>query len=165
MTKTLIFHPLNLPHLVETAQTLSPIGLLATSATHWTYLNIDDAYIHQLHPLLETCPEKIDKPEYFGEDLAGAHITVIYPEEQKFVANEDLGIIHQFTVKDAFYADLDLKRYYVLTVESPSLIALRNKYGLGELLSFKDYPVHLHITIGTAPIKKKDNENHDQHLR
>lgn len=154
MNKSLSFKLLDLPQLIATARTLSPIGRLVTTADKWTYLDIDDAYIHQLFPLLEDHYQQLYKPEYFSNHLAGAHITVIYPEENKFIDNNDLGKQHQFSIIGSYSADLNLKRYYVLAIKSASLTALRKKYGLGHRLSFKNHLVKLHITIGTAPLTK-----------
>jgi hypothetical protein len=150
--KPFIFTPVELPELLKTALCLPTAGRLATSENKWTYLDIDNRYIHQLFPFLEIHSEKINKPEYFGEGLTGAHITVIYPEENKFVHHEDLGKEHRFKVKGVFTADLGLKRYYVLGIEAPSLISVRHKYGLNSQLCFKNYIIDLHITIGTAPL-------------
>lgn len=154
MHKPLLFKALDLPALLATARTLPVTGILSTTETTWTYLDIDDAYIHQLFPLLESHHHDIDKPDYFSNNSAGAHITVIYPEEHQFVHHEDLGKQHSFTVAGAFSADLGLKRYYILTVESASLLALRNKYGLSDQLCFKNHLINLHITIGTAFLRK-----------
>lgn len=153
--KPFIFIPLELPGLMEAVLHLPASGTLATSESRWTYLDVDDRYIHQLFPFFEGLNTPINKPEYFGENLAGAHITVVYPEEHKFMRHEDLGQKHSFKVKGAFSADLGLKRYFVLGVEAESLLSLRNKYGLGNQLCFKNYLIDLHITIGTIPLRKE----------
>jgi hypothetical protein len=75
---------INTPLLIVAASQLSPAGKLAVSHNNLTYLNIDDNYIHQLFPLLKN--QEIKKPDYFGDDSVGAHITVIYPEENKVIS-------------------------------------------------------------------------------
>lgn len=67
-------------------------GKIAVSNNNLTYLDIDDEYVHQLFPLLKNF--NIKKPDYFGEDSEGAHITVIYPEENKTINKDDLGQKH-----------------------------------------------------------------------
>lgn len=132
--------------LISAASKLASVGYLAVTEHNLVYLNIDDEYIHQLFPLLEG--KKIEKPDYFGENLIGAHVSTIYPEENKLIMNEDLGEKHRFKVKGAYTAKLDTKKYYVITVDSPSLVQLRKKYELPQLLCFKNYLIEFHITIG-----------------
>lgn len=109
-------------------------------------MDIDDAYIHKLFPLLQDHQIKI--PDYFGEESVGAHITAIYPEEDKGINRADLGIEHDFSIKTVAIAEIGKKNYYVLLAESSSLLQLRKKYNLPDLLCFKGYSVGFHITIG-----------------
>lgn len=146
------FKQLNQPNLINAAHTLNQEGTLALTDEKYTYLDIEDNYIHQLFPLLkDSCPE-IEKPDYFGINLIGAHISVIYPEEGILVNKDDLEKNHSFKIKNALTTVLGLKRYYVLTVESPTLIELRKKYGLPDQLRFKDFLVDLHITIAVSAV-------------
>lgn len=144
----MMFTSLIIPELIEKARALSSIGNIVTTPKQWTYLDVDDAYIEQLFPLLSHHQKHICKPEHMGENIVGAHISVIYPEENTFLQNEDLGQKHAFVITGIFAADLAGKRYYALTVEAPSLIALRQKYRLDETLYFKSHRVPLHMTIG-----------------
>lgn len=140
---------------MDLAQSLPRLGTLRSSVNHLTYLDIDDAYIHQLYPMVKDYQDKVNKPAYFGPNLAGAHVTVIYPEENTFVRNEDLGQMHDFQVKEAYTADLDEKRYYILTIESETLAELRGQYGLPPQLCFKDHWLDFHITIASVSLVKK----------
>lgn len=144
------FTPLELPELVSQAKGLPSKGRLANSINNLCYLDISDAFIHQLFPLLQTTPAK--KPHYFGKNLIGAHISVVYPEENRLVPEKDLGQEHHFSIKGAFTAELGLKRYYVLSVEAPTLLVIRKKLGLPDLLAFKNQWVALHITVGVCPL-------------
>jgi len=137
---------LKLPKIIENAQRLSSTGSTQKTENNLFFLNIDDTYIHQLHPLLKD--ERINKPDYFGEKSVGAHITIIYPEESKIINVHDLQQQHSFFVKDIVTAEIAKKTYYVLLIESPSLLRLRKKYNLPNLLSFKGYSIGFHITIG-----------------
>jgi hypothetical protein len=146
--RTIPTKTLNNPKLLHAALKLQTTGYLLRSVEKLIYLDIDDTYIHQLFPLLRN--KQIKKPNYFGEDLMGAHISVIYPEENILVYKEDLNQVHEFTIKEALTAKLDLKKYYLLTIESPSLLQLRRKYGLTDRLCFRSYWVDFHITIGVS---------------
>lgn len=148
--KKLNFEKFESPLLVATALKFKQSGQLAVSPNRLTYLNINDHYIHQLFPLLPNEKNKIVKPDYFGENSIGAHISVIYPEENTMVSDEDIGIEHYFKIIGTFTADLNLKRYYVLKIESDSLHHLRKKYNLPEKLLFKEHLVDFHITIGVS---------------
>lgn len=146
------FTAINIPGLMEIALSFSQFGYLSRSKDNLIYLNIDDDYIHRLFPLLKETNEQINKPAYFSEKLVGAHISVIYPEEYTSMLEIDLDRKHHFKITGTFSADLGTKRYYVLGVESPSLLALRQKYNLGSKLYFKKHRIDLHITIGTSQL-------------
>ncbi len=137
---------LNIPKLMSVALSLQPVGKIVVSDNNLTYLDIDDEYIHRLFPLLQN--KEIKKPDDFGDRSAGAHITVIYPEENKIINNEDLNQEHNFIFKDVVAAEIGLKTYYILLVESRSLLQLRTKYNLPDLLQFKGYSIGFHITMG-----------------
>jgi hypothetical protein len=137
---------LDLPELINAALHLPSNGKLSVSRNNLVYLDTDDVYIHQLFPLLFS--QRIIKPNYFGENSVGAHITVIYPEENKIIDNKDLNQEHSFIIKDVVTAEIDLKTYYVLLVESHSLLNLRRQYDLPDMLCFKNYSIGFHITMG-----------------
>lgn len=137
---------LKLPTLIDTARLLSLKGNTQLTENNLFCLNIDDAYVHQLFPLLKD--ERVIKPNYFGEKSVGAHITIIYPEENKNINAHDLQQEHRFLIKDIVTAEIGQKIYFVLLVESPTLLRLRKKYHLPDLLSFKGYSIGFHITIG-----------------
>ena len=140
------FEKLNIPTLQQLSEKLATKGKLTISDNNLVYLDVDDDYIHQLFPLLED--QNIQKPDYFGIGLAGAHISVIYPEENISVGSSDLYKQHQFDIKGVFTAEIGLKQYYALLINAPSLLQLRRKYGVSDMLPFKGYLVDFHITIG-----------------
>lgn len=144
--KQLLTKKLNNHALIDTASKLDNVGYLVKNEANLIYLDIDDNYIHQLLPLLGD--KKIKSPDYFSEHIIGAHISVIYPNELKPITDNELGSKHYFKIKEAYTAKLDLRNYYVLTVDAPSLLELRRKYALPDLLCFKNYGVEFHITIG-----------------
>lgn len=158
--KTLLFKKLNNDKLIEAALQLSTSGYLAVTSKNLTYLDIDDQYIHQLFPLLED--KTIKKPDYFGQNSIGAHISVIYPEENTSIDQVDLGIQHHFTINGIYTAELGLKSYYALIIESASLSQLRKKYGLPRLLCLKNFRVEPHITVGVR-LNRSDKAFHDHY--
>ncbi len=139
---------LKIPQFKAAISTLSTAGKVAVSNNNLIYLDIDDEYIHQLFPLLSHY--SVNKPNYFGKHSAGAHITIIYPEENVKIKKEDIGLKHEFLIKNICTAQIGLKTYYVVIVESPSLLQLRRKYSLSDLLCFKGYAIGFHITIGVS---------------
>ena len=140
--------PLHLPKLMRAAKALKPFGKLARSANNLIYLDVDDAYIHQLFPLLDNT--KIKKPDYFKEGSVGAHVSVIYPEEPAVIMEKYLGKEYHFKIKELVTAEINLKNYHVLLVNSPMLLQLRNNHDLPDKLNFKNYFIDFHITIGVS---------------
>ncbi len=147
-----IIKNLNLPELISEVSGLATKGKLTISDNNLVYLDVHDDYIHRLFPLLAN--QKVMKPNYFGTRSAGAHISVIYPEENVLVMSNDLNDEHNFQIKGAFTAEIGLKRYYVLMVDAPSLLLFRRKYSLSDMLPFKGYSIGFHITIGVQPIDR-----------
>lgn len=135
------------PKLLEAAKHLSTKGKLARLGNNFVYLDIDNDYINHLFPLLQN--QLFKKPSYFCEKSVGAHISIIYPEENREVDKADWNQEHRFIVKGLVETEISQKIYCVLLVESPSLLYLREKYCLPDLLSFKGYSIGFHITIGT----------------
>lgn len=147
MVKILQLQQLNIPHLISKAIALPATGRLEKSSEGYTYLNIDDRFIHDLYPLLPP-HTNIIKPDYFNKYTMGAHITVVYPEEKTIIDPIHLGEEHTFTILGVYTGVIMPKQYFVLLVNAPSLTALRNKYKLGPKLSFKKHHIDLHITVG-----------------
>ncbi len=126
--KTPIITKLHVPAIINAASHLKQKGQLAMSKNNLLYLDIDDTYIHKLFPLLHDYQVKM--PDYFGEKSVGAHITAIYPEEGRDINKEDLSIEHNFSIKNLVFTEIGPKTYYILLVDSPSLLQLRRKYSL-----------------------------------
>lgn len=139
---------LSVPKLLHTVAQLPTTGHLKMNSLGLTYLDIDDDYIHTLFPLIRDGYAM--KPEYFGEALVGAHISVIYPEEDIVCHREELNKSHHFAITGLFSAVLEGKKYYALKVKSPTLVSVRRRHGLPDKLFFKNHWVDLHITIGVV---------------
>ncbi|MBS0629421.1 MAG: hypothetical protein JSS30_04250 [Verrucomicrobia bacterium] len=123
-------------------------GVLKKSGT-FVYVDVDDAYIHQLIPFIEH--EGFEEPPYFDKPYsAGAHISVIYSDEN-FSAEEieEYGQEISFTLKECQIVHppkwAEIEKVYFIVVEAPELDQLREKYGLTK----REYPFH--ITIGVKP--------------
>lgn len=137
---------LDIPQLLDVTQNITTAGKLITTPDHFTYLDIDDAYIHQLFPLIKN--KNIRKADYFGENAIGAHISVIYPEENKCIHRGYLNNTYDFIVKHIAKTKLNAKIYYVLLIESSNLLHIRRNCALPDKLSFRGYSIDFHITIG-----------------
>ncbi|HHW3788005.1 TPA: hypothetical protein ACT9MN_002695, partial [Legionella pneumophila] len=83
---------LNNPALLNKAMQLKSIGKVAISQNQLTYLKIHDEWIYELFPLLQN--EQIRKPDYFGNESIGAHISIIYPEENTTINPKELDQEH-----------------------------------------------------------------------
>lgn len=138
------FRELNIPEVANALSHLAYKGKLGKTDDGLTYLKVDDEFINRLYPLLPN--KQIKKPE---EEI-GAHVSVIYPEENKQIDMDEFNQEHQFKIKNIVEVAIDSTTYYVVLVESSSLLELRRKHSLPDLLSFRGYSVIFHITIGVA---------------
>ncbi len=144
----LAINTLSVPKLFDTVAQLPTIGQLKMNSFGLTYLDIDDNYIHSVFPLIPD--HHAMKPDYFGDDLVGAHISVIYPDEETICHKEDLNKEHHFAITGLFSAVLEGTKYYALKVKARSLISVRRRHGLTDKLFFKNNWIDLHITVGVA---------------
>lgn len=136
--------------LLDSASRISQRGFLALSANKLLYLKVDDDYIHDLYPLLQS--EVIQKPDYFRNKRAGAHISVMYPSEGLFAFTNQLGGEHIFQITEFVAAKIGHRIYYALMVECPGLSLIRKQLHLTDKLNFKGYAIGFHITIGVRDI-------------
>ncbi|WP_019215717.1 hypothetical protein [Legionella tunisiensis] len=120
---------------------------------NFCYLKIDDDYIHLTHPLLNE-HGVIEKPAYFiPPDDVGAHISIIYPEENKIpqIAIEQK---HHFSICGLLKARYGLKEYFALVVNSPSLAAFRQKHHLAARPTFKSQEVFFILRLASGIVLK-----------
>src|SRR6185312_15055711 len=120
----------------------------------YSYLDIDDDYIHKIYPLI--ADKGAVKPDYFSKktNFMGAHISITYPEENVNIPDHEAGKIINFETEKLFTAILLDKRYYALKIKAPDLLELRKKYSLTNKLKLKNYWVEPHITIAVQKIKE-----------
>lgn len=145
MSSQLIISKIPHDHLIDRARLLKNEGIVIQQS-NYHFLKIDDDFIHALNPLLN-----VRKPDYFTQPQdIGAHITIIYPEEESILTPNDLGQIHTFKIQEFCKATLDSKEYYVLLVDSESLTELRLRYGLPAQPRYKNNRISFHITVGVG---------------
>lgn len=119
-------------------------GRLVTKSDGFTYIKVDDEYIHKLFPMLGLEKDGFKEPPYFRRPEApGAHISVINVNEN--VVPKEIGEIFHFNLKQITLVQPTRDAtYVVLQVEAPELESLREKYGLSPNLNGHDF----HITLG-----------------
>jgi hypothetical protein len=134
--------------LIKKAKQLNPTGTIIQAGSY-SFLNIDDAYIHELFDLLDPT-YKAQKPDYFSpEKSIGAHITIMYKEENVQLDVQEIGKKHTFHITELRKVTLNNKEYFVLMVSSPSLCTLRSEYNLPKKPRYKGYAIDFHITVAT----------------
>ena len=149
--KDIAFRPIENSILINLALKLPKQGKVFKTENNLAYLKIHNDFIYELQPLLND--KEIIKPTYFDKDGIGAHISIIYPEENEVLQENDIGGIHNFNITGLFAAALDEKEYFALGVDAPSLLLLRKNYHLQEMLFIKNILVPFHVTIGVKKLK------------
>ena len=117
----------------------------------FVYVDVDDEYIRALVKFIQK--DGFVEPPYFGSpDAAGAHITVIYPEEiTKYGVEkiDECGETIDFIPKKCQVVRppqmQDIDEVYFIVVEAPELDLIRKKYDLPK----REYDFH--ITTGVKP--------------
>ncbi|MFA5959840.1 MAG: hypothetical protein WC785_04925 [Tatlockia sp.] len=142
--------PLDNQALLTRAMQLPAEGTIALSTNKLSYLKIDNDWVHALYPYLAN--QGIQKPNYFHNDAIGAHISVIYPEENTWINEAECNKPHRFNPTQLVKATIGMKNYYVLLIEAKALSVARTKLGLAEWLNFKGYAIPFHITIGVEKL-------------
>jgi hypothetical protein len=129
-------------------------SLCVSLESTYCYLKIDDRFILESFPRIkEKIKEEIELPTYFSTLSIGAHISIIYPEEIKTegmkdnLKNENQDSLLAFDISQLIKISVFNKTYYVLSVISPSLEAVRKKHSLPSSLNFKGLLVPFHITL------------------
>jgi len=140
------FTPIELLELDTALEKLPRRGNIKQTESGFLYGDVDNDYIHQAHLLI--ADKGLRKPNH----SAGAHISIIYPEENSIIQQKIFEGVIEFKLDGLFSVDLFNKRYYVLKIISPTIKEIRKNYGLSEKLIFKGYQVYPHITVGTIDL-------------
>lgn len=132
------------PFVMAEACSFSNQGILTQKQNGFVYLDISNAFITSLAPLVEI-PGELKVPPTAARSV-GAHISV-FNETENIVPNQ-LGQAFSFQVKEVrslvIHTRDGLKKLWVIAVDSPELEALRQSYGCSPKLKGHDF----HITIG-----------------
>lgn len=134
--------------VVEYARKNLPLeGKLVTKSDGFSYLKVDNEYIHTLFPMLGLADKGFHEPPFFRTHRSpGAHITVFKADEHVFP--DETGQIFHFELKDIRIIQTSNGSYAILRVEAPELEKLREKYGIKSKLYGHKY----HITLAKKRI-------------
>lgn len=145
----ILLRPIEQPEMITYARENIPLhGVLKQTKGGYVYLKVDDQFIRSLFPLLNTADKQI--PPYFTDfyNNVGAHITVIYQDEQSSRCMlDELDTSVSFTLNKLYHAVLEFNTYFILTVESIDLENIRKKYGFSDKPVYHGIPIEWHITI------------------
>lgn len=146
------YHVENQPQVIEEAIKLQQRGILKQKDNGYLYLEVSKDFIAKTLPLIEA-PGKIIPPHHYTSRKGiGAHISVMYENEQ--ILNEiweiaELGQEFEFTVSELRTVKINsrnkMKKLWLISVEAPQLVRLRQAYGLPQFIKDHDF----HITLGS----------------
>ena len=152
-----VIESLSWTEVVEYARETLPLqATLVSNDEGFIYLDVDDAYIHKLYPLLGLTDDGFKKPPYFRRpDGIGAHITVFYVHEN--VLPDEIGDTFTFDLTDIVVvrATRDAS-YAILQVNSPELETLRKKYGRPGKINGHELHISLAKKYHTPPPRKQN---------
>lgn len=124
----------------------SSTGQLKIDGRGFVYLDISDEIIFDLFAILDNSNTTI--PPYFGDNLYGAHISVVLASESRLNAHINLiGKELPFTITGCYSVEPEnweeVERVWFLTIDSPELSLVRTKLGLEPKIMNHDF----HITF------------------
>ena len=139
------------PKALQEAFSIPAFGILKQKDNGFIYLDVDNAYIDDVIPLMEIPGELRPRPT--AAKSMGAHISVF--DEKENVQPFELGQLFYFDLKDirsfTLHTRDGLKKLWVISTESPELEALRESYGLSSKLKGYDYHISLGKQMPSAP--------------
>jgi hypothetical protein len=145
------------PQVIEKVIQYEQTGILKQKPNGFLYLEVSSDYIADALQLIEVPGKLIPARHYTSKKGIGAHISVMYEDEQTL--NEiweikELGQQYTFQILELrtvrIRKDNQVKKLWLIAVSSPELEALRMSYGLSPLLKSHDF----HITVGTQVAEK-----------
>lgn len=139
------------PRLLLHAEKILPhYGVLQKKGNGFTYLKVDDAYIHSLFDMLTE--EGWAKPAYFRRvDAPGAHVSVLYEKEgESLHPIPQIGTRFHFEIKELVKIRTRKNQLIILRVISPDLEKYRQQLGFSPKLQNHEF----HITIAKKEVKK-----------
>lgn len=139
------------PIAFEHAITITNQGVLKQKENGYVYLDVDNDFIDQIVPLIETDGQL--RPLPTSKKSRGAHISVFH--EKEGIIPFELGKTFTFTVDTIRKFTLStrdgFKKLWVIAVISPELEDLRAKYGCKPKLQGNDFHITLGKQLPTAP--------------
>lgn len=127
-------------------------GVIRQRRDGFVYLSVASDFVEKLYPLV--AKPGVIRPPYYGRNGVGAHVSVIKSDEADrfdvFDIKEcgqrlsfSLGSI--YSIRPLGWGQM--QRVWFLSVESPSLERLRDRYGLEPKINGHDF----HITFACRP--------------
>lgn len=150
------------PLVIEQVLQFEQKGILKQKDNGYLYVDVSNDYIKFALPLIEAPGKLIPPSHYTSKKGIGAHISVMYENEQ--IINEiwevkELGQEFTFTVKELRTVKLNnnnqMKKLWLLAVEAPELERLRESYGLSPKLKGHDFHITLCNQIPGKPQEKQ----------
>lgn len=150
------------PQVIEKVIQIQQKGILKQKDNGYLYVEVPREFISEALPLIDAAGKIVPPPHYKSKKGIGAHISVMYENEQ--IENEiweikELGQEFTFTILELRTVKLNrdnkMKKLWLLAVSAPELEKLRESYGLTSKLKGHDF----HITIGTQVPGKPQSEN------
>jgi hypothetical protein len=142
----------NQPQVIDKVVQFPQKGILKQKDNGYLYVEVSKDFIAETLSLIQAEGKIVPPRHYTSKKGIGAHISVIYENEQ--ILNEiweikELGQEFTFTVAELRTIKLNknnkVKKLWLLAVVSPELERLRESYGLSPKLKNHDF----HITIGS----------------
>ncbi len=130
-------------------ENLPLFGKLKTDERGFTYLDLENEYIYELLPFLETTG--VTNPPYFdGIYSNGAHISVILASEaHSSVSSEEFEEEIPFTITGCYSVEPEnwpqMETIWFLTIDAPKLSEIRTKFGLTPKI--QDHEFHITIAV------------------
>ena len=133
------------PDLLKYVREYMPrTGVLKTTSNGFVYVDIDDNYIKQVLKQLRDTNYTLNK----GASNIGAHISVMYEDENKNKKFKEYGKKIKFEPLGFYSVVMDDQEYLMLAIDAPELAKIRTKYGLSSKLNNHAF----HITLGVKKI-------------
>ena len=141
---------INEAEIIEYATENLPLsGKLVTDERGFTYLDIENEYIYELLPFLETFGATT--PPYFDAIYdAGAHVSVILASEKHPPINlEDIDDDIPFTITGCYFVEPDnwpeIETIWFLTIDAPKLSEIRTQLSLSPKI--QDHEFHISFAV------------------
>jgi len=144
-------------------KTVKLTGKLKQTSDGFVYLDVPDEILHGFYTILSG---DVKKPPYFSKKFnkVGAHISVTNTDELGGQTVSEIGDEIEYTLYRMEQVNPDgwdeMKQVYFISVKSPELENLRQKYGLAKKKNGHEF----HITIAVEPKTTTESSHRLQSL-